>query len=229
MALTLYFHPFSSYCQKALIALYENATPFTPKVINLGDAASAATLKEVWPIGKFPVLRDDTRGETVPESSVIVEYLARHYPGPVKLIPADPDTAFKVRRRDRFLDLYINDPMSKIVTDNFRPAGKNDPHGVQVARQLLATAYDVLEAELDGAWGVGDTFTLADCAAVPFLFYANLVAPIPGRHVKLAAYYNRLTARPSFQRALKEAQPYCKGTPFEDGYRAEFHRLTGAK
>ena len=227
MALTLYFHPFSSYCQKALIALYENGTPFTPKIINLGDAASAAELKRVWPIGKFPVLRDEARGETIPESSIIVEYLARHYPGPVKLIPTDPDIALKVRQRDRFLDLYINDPMSKIVTDNFRPSGKNDPHGVEMARQMLPRAYDVLEAELGGAWGVGDTFTLADCAAAPFLFYANLVAPISDRHIKLIAYFNRLAARPSFVRALRDAEPYHKGTPFEEAYRAQYDRLMG--
>ena len=108
MALTLYFHPFSSYCQKALIALYENATPFTPKLINLGDPASAGELKKIWPLGKFPVLHDAARGETVPESSVIVEYLARHYPGPVALMPTDPDLSLQVRARDRFFDLYIN-------------------------------------------------------------------------------------------------------------------------
>lgn len=196
MTLTLYFHPFSSYCQKALIGLYENATPFTPKMINLGDPASAGELKAVWPLGKFPVLRDDARGETVPESSVIVEYLARYYPGSVALIPADPDLALKVRQWDRFFDLYINDPMSKAVTDNFRPAGKNDPYGVAQAKATLATAYGILETALAGkTWMVGETFTLADCAAAPFLFYADLITPLKG-HPNLAAYYTRVTARP---------------------------------
>jgi len=227
MTLTLYFHPFSSYCQKVVIALYENATPFTPKIINLGDPASAGELRKVWPIRKFPVLRDDGRGETVPESSIIVEYLARHYPGPVDLVPPDPDLARQVRQRDRFLDLYINDPMSKVVTDNFRPAGKNDPHGVAMAHELLTTAYGILETEMTGKrWAMGDPFTMADCAAAPFLFYANLVSPIAAKYPNLAAYYARLTARPSFLRALKEAAPFCAGTPFEKDYRAEYHRLT---
>jgi glutathione S-transferase len=227
MALTLYFHPFSSYCQKVVIALTENATPFTPKVINLGDPVSAGELQKIWPMRKFPVLRDDTRNETVPESSIIVEYLARHYPGPVALVPSDPDLAHQVRQRDRFLDLYINDPMSKIVTDNFRPAGKSDPHGVEMARQMLATAYGILETEMAGkTWAMGDIFTMADCAAAPFLFYANLVSPIAAERPSLAAYYARLAKRPSFLRALKEAAPYCTGTPFEKDYRAEYHRLT---
>lgn len=226
MALTLYFHPFSSYCQKAVLALYENGTPFTPKVIDLGDPASLGELKKLWPIGKFPVLRDDARGETVPESSIIVEYLAQHYPGPLKLIPADADLARRVRQWDRFFDLYINDPMSKMVTDNFRPAGKSDPHGVEAAQKLLGTAYDVLEAELgENEWAVGNTFTMADCAATPFLFYANLMLPL-APHPRLRAYYDRLVARPSFQRALKEAAPFCKGVPFEADYKTEFARIT---
>lgn len=228
MSLTLYFHPFSSYCQKAVIALYENGTPFTPKVINLGDPASLGELKRVWPLGKFPVLRDDARGETIPESSMIVEYLAQHYPGPVKLVPADADLARKVRGLDRFFDLYINDPMSKMVADHFRPAGKKDPHGVEAARNLLATAYGILETDLgEKTWAAGEAFTMADCAAAPFLFYANLMVPLEN-HPRLRAYYNRLAKRPSFLRALKEAQPFNKGVPFESRYAAEFNRLTGA-
>jgi glutathione S-transferase len=227
MSLTLYFHPFSSYCQKALIALYENGTPFTPKVINLGDPKSADELKRLWPLGKFPVLRDDVRGETIPESSMIVEYLAQYYPGPVELIPTDPDLARKVRGLDRFFDLYINDPMSKMVTDNFRPVGKNDPHGVESARNLLVTAYGILETELgEKTWATGEAFTMADCAAAPFLFYANLMVSLD-RHPRVRAYYNRLAQRPSFARALAEARPFNKGVPFEGAYEAEFTRLSG--
>lgn len=225
MTLTLYFHPFSSYCQKALIALYENATPFIPKVINLGDPASRAELTKVWPMSKFPVLRDDARGETIPESSVIVEYLARHYPGPVNLLPADPDAALKVRARDRFFDFYINDALTKVVVDHFRPPGKNDPHGVETAKQMMSSAYGILDGEMAGrTWSVGESFTMADCAAGPMLFYANLISPF-GAYPNIVRYYDRLAARPSFRRALMEAEPYCAGVPFEERYRAEFRRL----
>src|SRR2546430_2580890 len=120
MALTLHYHPLASYCWKALIALYENATPFTPHLVDLGDAASRAAFLKVWPIGKFPVLRDDARGETVPETTIIIEYLAQHYPGKTRFIPADPDRARKTRMRDRFFDFYVMDPMSKVVTDKLR-------------------------------------------------------------------------------------------------------------
>src|SRR5215475_7438653 len=107
MALTLYFHPLASFCHKALIALYENDTPFAPHIVDLGDAAAAAAFKAIWPIGKFPVLRDDATGQTIPESSIIIEYLARHHPGRTQLVPADPDLAWQTRLRDRFYDLYV--------------------------------------------------------------------------------------------------------------------------
>ncbi len=131
MSLTLYFHPLSSYSQKVLIALYENDTQFAPHIVDLADATSSADLKKIWPIGKFPVLRDEARDRTIPESSIIIEYLAQHFPGRVQLVPADADLARQTRLRDRFYDLYVSEPMAKIVTDRLRPAGKNDPYGVE--------------------------------------------------------------------------------------------------
>ena len=86
--LTLHFHPLSSFCHKVLIALYENGTPFTPKLVDLGDEEQRDASAQLWPIGKFPVLQDDARGETVPESSIIIEYLDQHYPGKTRFIPA---------------------------------------------------------------------------------------------------------------------------------------------
>ena len=137
MALTLHYHPLSSFCWKALIALYENETPFRPHIVDLGDAKAAAAFKAIWPIGKFPVLRDDARDQTVPESSVIIEYLGQHYPGKSRLIPADPELALEVRLADRVYDLYVHDRMQRIVGDRLRPEGKRDPHGVELARAQL--------------------------------------------------------------------------------------------
>lgn len=214
MSLTLYYHPLASYCWKALIALYENDTPFKPHIVNLMDPASAAAFKKVWPIGKFPVLRDETRGVTVPEAPVVIEYLAQHYPGRTQLVPSDPEMAWRTRLSDRFYDHYVNDPMGKIVTDRIRPAGRNDPHGVEEARTLLRTALDMVEAEMSAkTWAVGETFTMADCAAAPALFYADKVAPFGETHRHAAAYLGRLMRRPSFVRVLAEAQPYFKMFP----------------
>jgi glutathione S-transferase len=209
MSLTLHFHPLSSFCQKVLIALYENDTPFTPQIVDLFDAAQREAFLKLWPIGRFPVLRDDAQGRTVPESSIIIEYLDRHYPGRTRLVPQDADLARQMRLRDRFSDLYLNVPMQKIVTDRLRPAGRNDPHGVEEARRLLQTALTLLDADMaSNTWAMGETFTMADCAAAPPLFYANEVMPFGETHRNVAAYFARLKDRRSYARVLQEAKPY---------------------
>ena len=214
MSLTLYFHPLSSFCQKALIAFYENNIPFTPHMVNLLDEASATAFKKIWPIGRFPVLRDEARDRTVPESSIIIEYLAQHYPGRTQLVPANGDAARQMRLRDRFFDLYVNVPVGKVVTDRLRPPGRNDSHGVEEAKALLRTSLGMIEQEMaKKTWAMGDSFTMADCAAAPALFYADKVIPFGETHRNAAAYLARLMARPSYARALEEAKPYLKLMP----------------
>jgi glutathione S-transferase len=213
MALTLYYHPLASFCWKALIPLYENGTPFDGHVVDLMDQASAAAFKKIWPIGRFPVLRDEARDRTVPESSTIIEYLDRHYPGRVRLVPQEPDLARETRFRDRFYDLYVHEPMQKIVTDNLRPAGRSDPHGVEAARELLRTSLGMIDTEMASrTWAMGEAFTMADCAASPALFYADKVMPLAA-FPNAAAYLQRLKERPSFARVLSEAEPYFKLFP----------------
>ena len=214
MSLTLHFHPLSSFCHKALIALYENDTPFTPNIVNLMDEGERTTFRKLWPIGKFPVLRDEARGETIPESSVIIEYLDRHYPGQTRFIPADGEQARETRLRDRFFDLYLHLPMQKIVGDRIRPADKKDPHGVAEARATVDTALGMVEPEMGARhWAMGDAFTIADCAAAPPLFYLDKIASLGPRYPNVAAYLDRLKARPSYARALQEAEPYMQFFP----------------
>lgn len=204
--LTLYSHPFSSYCQKSLIALYENGTPFTYRHI-AEDAGAMADLVHLWPFAKFPVLIDgDAR---VAESSIIVEYLDLHYPGSIRMVPADPKAALDVRMLDRIFDNYVMTPMTKIVGDAMRADDAKDPAGIADARRLLDKSYAWLDTHLEGRlWAAGEQFTLADCAAAPSLFYADWVHPVDESHANLRAYRARLLARPSFARAVDEARPY---------------------
>jgi len=209
MPLKLYFHPLSSFCQKVLIAFYENDTPFEPHVVDLLDPDAAAAFKAIWPIGRFPVLRDEARDRTIPESSIIIEYLDQHHPGRTRFLPGDAELARETRMRDRFFDLYVNTPVGKIVTDKLRPAGMNDSIGVQQAKDQLRSAYGLIEQDMTGkTWAIGDAFSLADCAAAPALFYADKVLPFAGTHKNTAAYFDRLMQRASYARALQEAQPY---------------------
>jgi glutathione S-transferase len=217
MALTLYFHPLASFCHKVLMALYENGTPFKGAVVDLGDSAASANFLELWPVGKIPVLRDDARRETIPETSIIIEYLHRHYPGPCPLLPPDEHQRLDARLWDRFFDFYIQIPMQKIVTDRIRPDDARDPHGVAEARATLATAYGMIERRMAGrTWAAGDAFSMADCAAAPALFYAGIIAPFGDAYPNLSAYFDRLAERPSFKRILAEARPYFPMFPYRE-------------
>ena len=215
MALTLYFHPLSSFCHKALIALYENGTPFTPQKVDLMDEKESTAFKKLWPVGKFPVLRDDKNKKTIPESTTIIEYLAQCYPGPVELVPKDAGQALTVRAQDRFYDLNVHLLTQKVITDRIRPAGQNDKFGVDHARGLLHTALGIIDKDMARkTWAAGEAFTMADCAAAPTLFYYNrAVEPLAGSFDNVAAYLDRLVKRPSYARALKEAEPFLKYVP----------------
>lgn len=216
MSLTLHFHPLSCYCQKVLVALYESGTPFTPKLVDLGDPGERAEFLALWPIGKFPLLEDGA--QRVPESSIIIEYLALHHAGPQPLLPENPVAALDVRRLDRFFDLYVTTPMQKVVLDRIRPAEGKDPLGVEEAREVLRRAYGVLEAELDGrSWAAGESFSMADCSAAPALFYAERCVSFQSGYPRLAAYFERLRIRPSFARALAEAEPFFQFFPRNSG------------
>jgi len=212
MVLQLYAHPFSSYCQKALIALYENDTPFEFRMLDPSEKRNLVEFAKLSPMRRMPVLVDGERA--VVESSVIVEYLDLHHPGRLRFVPQDADAALEVRGMDRMFDNYVMTPMQRIVFDFIRPPEVRDPKGVEDACALLDRAY----AWLDGVmatrtWAAGKTFSLADCAAAPSLFYADWVHPIPEGLTNLRAYRARLLARPSYARAVDDARPYRKMFP----------------
>ena len=207
MTLQLYAHPFSSYCQKVLIALYENGIPFEFRMLGPDDERITAEWLALWPLKRFPVLTD--AGRPVVEASIIIEYLGLFHPGPVRLVPEDPRAALAVRMMDRFFDNYVMTPMQKIVLDHMRAETARDQQGVTEARAMLDRAYRWLnDAIADREWAAGDTFSLADCAAAPSLFYADWTHPIGGECSNVHAYRKRLLARPSFARAVDEARPY---------------------
>lgn len=215
MSLKLYYHPLSSYCHKALIALYENDIPFEPIVVDLSSEASSAPMRALWPVGKFPVLKDEQRGHAIAESSVIIDYLDTFY-ARTRMIPADADAAWQARMWDRFFDLYVMEKQAKLVEDNLRPAEARDPYGVVKAKETIARSYAIFDERIgDKTWALGDDYSMADCAASPALFYASLAVPITDATPKLKAYYERLVRRPSYLRALKEAEPFFHWVPME--------------
>lgn len=207
MPLQLFAHPFSSYCQKVLVALYEHQTPFTLRLLGKDDPATFDEFQTLWPLKRFPLLLDD--GSAIAESSIIIEHLDRHHPGAARLIPEDADAALEVRFLDRVFDNYVQTPMQAIVAESMRPEGERDPRGAADARAALERAYAWLDEHMAGRpWAAGERFSLADCAAGPALFYADWAHPIGEAFPNLVAYRSRLNARPSFARAIEEARPY---------------------
>jgi glutathione S-transferase len=207
MSLRLFAHPFSSYCQKVLMALYENATPFEMLILEQAHPEHFAELLTHWPFGKFPVLTDN--GRPMAESSTIIEYLEVHHPGPVRLIPSDPDVAIEARLLDRVFDQYVMNGQFPFIRDKLLPPERRDPENLVEARKMLDTAYAWLDQRLAGReWATGGAFSLADCAAAPALFYADWAYPIADRFTTLKAYRARLLARPSYARCVDEARPY---------------------
>ncbi len=206
--LALYGHPFSSYTQKVLIALYENGTPF--ELLNLDPAETvshSADWLRHWPLAKFPVLVDGDR--TVVESSIVIEHLQLAHPGPVQLIPADPRAALDVRFMDRFFDLHVTAPVQHAVNAALTGNAERKAEGVAWAAEKLEKAYAWLEGMWAGrTWAAGESFSLADCAAAPSLFYADWTHPIAATYPQLRAYRARLLARPSIARAVEGGRPY---------------------
>jgi glutathione S-transferase len=209
---SLFAHPFSSYSQKVLIALYENATDFTYRQFGPEDPTAMTELAALWPLKKFPVLLDE--GQTYVESSVIIEHLAIRYPGAVQLIPKNPQGALEVRTMDRFFDNYVMTPMQRIVADFMRASSDRDPLGVKHARSLLDSAYGWLNGVMTTrTWASGADFSLADCAAAPSLFYSDWIHEIRDEFPQVRAFRARLLARPSVARTVDEARPYRQFFP----------------
>lgn len=206
MALVLYGHPFSSYCQKVEIALYENALPFELRVLDPDHAEHLAEWTRLWPLKKMPVLVDS--GRCVVESSIIIEHLHLRHRGPVALLPDDPAEALEVRFMDRFFDNHVMAEMQRPVFEALRPGGRKD-EALLHAATALDTSYGWLEQRLQGrTWAAGEDFSMADCAAAPALFYADWVHPISDSFPGVRAYRTRLLARPAFARAVDGGRPF---------------------
>ena len=227
-ALTLHYHPLSSYCQKVLIAIDLLGVGVDKRLLDLGNPAERDAYLALWPTGKMPLLVD--QGRPVPESSIIIEHLQQHHAGGGRtLIPQDAAAALDVRLWDRLLDLYVMTPMQAFTADLLKPEGDRDPRSVARAREVLSMAYDLLDRRLEGrTWVAGDAFSLADCAAAPALFYAATYLPLPPQQVQLSAYFERLLAQPSVAAVIEQARPYFKFYPGRAGLPRRFFDPTRA-
>lgn len=223
MSLTLHCHPLSSYCWKVLMALYEKGLPFEARLVQLGDPEARAAFEALWPTAKIPLLQDGE--QVVPETSVIIEHLDLHHPGQMRLLPGDQQAQLQTRLWDRVFDLYVMDPMQRYIGQQLRPAPERDARTMATAVAGLQMAYALIDDRLGSrTWAAGEAFTMADCAAAPALFYATTIEPLPAHLTTLAAYFERLMARPSAQRVIAEAGPYLQYYPLAHAIPARFRQ-----
>ena len=219
--LELFGHPLSSYTQKVLVALHETGAPFALRLIDLGQPEDRALMQSLEPMGRMPALRDRARGVTLSQSSLMIEYIDRHYPGPARLLDPDPDASLPARQWDRFMDFQVMQMMQQVVDARIFMGEGAEERVAPFARGKLDLAYAALARQLAGCDWLAGAFGLADCAAMPALFYAGAIHPFDA-HPALAAYFDRLVARPSVQRVIEGARPYYGWFPFKDGIAARF-------
>jgi glutathione S-transferase len=213
MTLKLYYHPIASHCWKVMIALHEARLGYEPVMVDLMDPAARAEYRKLSPFGKIPTLVDN--GLVVNETSIQIEHLALNYPQAAGLLPKDPKEALKVRALDRFFDLYLNAPLGKIVVDRISPPEKRNPDAVAQTMNDFRTAVGIVEREMASrTWAAGETFSMADCAAAPALFYVNRLVPYAEGHPNTARYLERLLARPSVARCIEGAKPMLHMVPY---------------
>jgi glutathione S-transferase len=213
MSLVLYGHPFSSFTEKVLVALYESETAFTFRKFGPEDPAARQDWEGLSPFRRFPVLVDD--GKTLLETSIIIEHLQLSRQGSVRLIPENPEEALEVRFMDRVFDNYVMGPMLALAFNQSRLADKRDQLGSEQARASLSSAYAWLDRLLDARpWAAGREFSMADCAAAPALLFAHWAHPIPEGLAALRRYRSRLQDRKSFARVIEEARAYRSAFPF---------------
>lgn len=205
----LYYHPISTYSQKVLMALYEKNIEFTPHIVNLMDEVSKKEYREIYPLGKVPLLMCE-EDHMIPESSIIIEYLDTHYNSGIQLIPEDKDTARQVRFIDRMQDNYLNENIVTLIFEGMKPADKQDPEKQAKAKEQLDIMYQYMNKQYnETTFAKGDNFTMADCSAVPALFYAQQIYPFE-QFEGIKAYFKRVSERPSYQKILAEAQPHLE-------------------
>ena len=206
----LYYNPLSTYSQKVMIAFNEKGIAYEPQLVDMMSAESRAAFEKVYPLGKVPFLKPSEDWQ-VPESTSIIEYLEDKFPNTPRLIPpSGGDAARQVRFMDRMADLYLNDPVGELL---FQKLGfrTQDNDKAARARKHITFSFEHYDKRLaKQPWLCGEAFTMADCAAIPALYYAQTVMPFDA-YPNIVAYWQRALKRPSVVKVKAEFEPIWQG------------------
>ena len=206
----LYYNPLSTYSQKVMIAFNEKGLTYEPSVVNLMTPEGRAAYEQVNPLCRVPFLKPSEDWQ-VPESTSIIEYLEDKFPKTTRLIPvAGGDAARQVRFMDRMSDFYYDDPVVELLFQQFGFRPKDEDKAAR-ARKYIAMTYAHWDKRLKSQpWMCGDSFSMADCSAIPAMFYAQIVAPFDA-FANVVAYWRRAQQRPSYAKVKAEFDPIWSG------------------
>jgi glutathione S-transferase len=159
--LTLCGFAASNYYNKVKLALLEKGVPFEEELAWVGQTDTAAS-----PLGKVPYLKTDEG--TLCESTVMLEYIEAKYPQH-PLLPANPFAAAKVRELLRYLELHLELVARNLYPEAFFGGKVSDSAKEKTGQQLEKNVAAFAKLTQFSPFIAGDTFTLADCAALVHL------------------------------------------------------------
>ncbi|MDB5432872.1 MAG: glutathione S-transferase [Caulobacter sp.] len=206
MALEVIEHPLSPYAQKVKIALTEKGQAFTTSVpLGMGSSRTPEDFQAANPRGEVPVLMVD--GQSLFDSTIILEFIEDRWPEPA-LLPKDPMARAKARTIEEMCDTHyeaITWGLGEI--GHFRRAEGEHAAAMQAkAGEQLGRLNAWLEKHLNGAdWFGGDRFGWADLSAAPFVNIAAGFGHPPAQGGALAAWLERVRARPSVATAFRQS------------------------
>lgn len=195
--LTLCGFSASNYYNKVKLALLEKGVPFQEQLAWVGQTDLTAS-----PLGKVPYLL--TPEGPLCESAVIADYIEVAYPTPA-LVPAQAFAAAKVRELITFMELHL-----ELVARNLYPQAffggtvseaAREKVGIQLEKNIAAFA----KLASFAPYVAGDSFSMADCAAIVHLpLVSSATKAIYGRdylaELPVRDYLARMAERPHVQR-----------------------------
>jgi glutathione S-transferase len=194
----LYHFPGSTNSRKVRIALIEKGLEFERVLVDLtkGEQKSPEYLK-IHPFGQVPALDDE--GFIVYDSTIINEYLEDEYPYP-PLFPADSEGKARARLMEDFRDNYFNPPFVDIIREvRLKPEAERNQETIAKAKNRILACFERIEGWLEGKEYLAGSFGIADIAYMAnFDLLDRFHIGLDPRHRNVAAWIERLKARPSF-------------------------------
>jgi glutathione S-transferase len=204
----------SPFVRKVLVAMAEKNLPY--ESVPVMPMAPSPEFKKISPLGKIPVYQD---GDYVlPDSSCILAYLEKAHPSPA-LMPADPKQYGTALFLEEYADTRVMEAVAgaffeRVVKGLILKQPADEARVQKSVTELMPAVLDYLEPLApDGDGIVAGRFSVADIAiGSQFVNWAHAGERIDAaKYPRLAAYVERLHARPSFKTLIEQERQQLGG------------------